>query len=399
MNYDAITNFRITGNAARVYAGKDALGNLPAEVKRHRARRAFILCGRSVSQKSDLIARIRTLLGESFAGLYDRLRKDTPLEDVIEARDAARACGADLIIAVGGGTAMQGGRLLAMLLAEKGAPGEICTQYPEFGAAISPKLLEKKLPIINVLTMATSAQNRGGSPVKQGGYRLEFFDPKTSPAALIWDADALMTAPDSMVRNSATSFVWRSAMDMGYTKTTPLSHYSRKMIFDMISGTLPRLNTPEARIELCIATYLQNREASDGGTRTNHWAGRVVYAFSTSIFNMFDHVGQGEARAALCPTVMRHLGPRDPECMCRIAKALGVWKEGDPVDQAHLRAADELRRIFDSLGMPKTLGDIKVPRDAAPVLLENSLKNFNADPKREFVKERDLLEKVLNDCW
>ena len=187
MNYDAITNFRITGNAARVYAGKDALGNLPAEVKRHRARRAFILCGRSVSQKSDLIARIRTLLGESFAGLYDRLRKDTPLEDVIEARDAARACGADLIIAVGGGTAMQGGRLLAMLLAEKGAPGEICTQYPEFGAAISPKLLEKKLPIINVLTGATSAQNRGGAPIP-------LSDP-TSPAsvALLGLADEVIT--------------------------------------------------------------------------------------------------------------------------------------------------------------------------------------------------------------
>ena len=399
MNFQAVTDFRITGNNARVYVGKDALGNLPAEVKRHRAKRAFVLCGRSVSHKTDVITRIKALLGESFAGLYDKLGKDTPIEDIMAARDAARDCGADIIIAVGGGSAAQGGRVLAIMLAEKGAPEELCTQYPEFGNAISPKLLEKKLPIINVLTMATSAQNRGGSPVKKGGYRLEFFDPKTSPMALIWDADALMTAPDSMVRNSATSFVWRSAMDMGYTRNTPLSHYSRRMIFDMIRGTLPRLNTAEARIELCIATYLQNREASDGGTRTNHWAGRVVYAFSTSIFNRFEHVGQGEARAALCPTVMRHLGSRDPECMCRMAEALGVWKQGDPVGEAHLRAADELRKIFDNLGMPKNLGEINIPKDAAPTLLETSLKNFNADPKREFVKERELLGKVLEACW
>ncbi len=399
MNFQAVTDFRITGNNARVYVGKDALGNLPAEVKRHRARRAFVLCGRSVSQKTDVITRIKALLGESFAGLYDKLGKDTPIEDIMAARDAARDCSADIIIAVGGGSAAQGGRVLAIMLAEKGAPEELCTQYPEFGNAISPKLLEKKLPIINVLTMATSAQNRGGSPVKKGGYRLEFFDPKTSPVALIWDSDALMTAPDSMVRNSATSFVWRSAMDMGYTRNTPLSHYSRRMIFDMIRGTLGRLDTADARIELCIATYLQNREASDGGMRTNHWAGRVVYAFSTSIFNRFEHVGQGEARAALCPTVMRHLGSRDPECMGRMAEALGVWKEGDPVGEAHLRAADELRKLFDSLGMPGNLGKINIPKDAAPTLLETSLKNFNADPKREFVKERELLGKVLEACW
>lgn len=399
MEYQAVNDFRITGNAARVYVGKDALGNLPAEMKRQRAKSAFVLCGRSVATKTDIVARIKALLGDNFGGIYDKLGKDTPIEDIEAARDMARKCKADLIIAIGGGSAVQGGRVLAILLAEKGAPEELCTQYPEFGNAISPKLLEKKLPIVNVLTMATSAQNRGGSPVKKGGYRLEFFDPKTAPAALIWDTDALMTAPDSMVRNSATSFVWRSAMDMGYTRNTPLSHYSRRMIFDMIRGTLGRLDTPEARIELCIATYLQNREASDGGTRTNHWAGRVVYAFSTSIFNGFEHVGQGEARAALCPTVMRHLGSRDPECMCRIAEALGVWKEGDPVGEAHLRAADELRRIFDSLGMPRKLGDIRIPRDAAPLLLENSLKNFNADPRREFVKERELLGKVLDDCW
>jgi hypothetical protein len=32
-------------------------------------------------------------------------------------------------------------------------------------------------------------------------------------------------------------------------------------------------------------------------------------------------------------------------------------------------------------------------------VLENSLKNFNADPKREFVRERDLLDGVLQAAW
>ena len=400
MDYQAITDFKITGNPARVYAGKDALGNLPAELKRARAKRAFVLCGRSVSQKTDIVTRIKALLGESFAGMYDQMKKDTPIEDIVAARDAARACEADLIIAIGGGSAMQGGRVLAILLAEKGAPEELCTQYPEFGNAISPKLLEKKLPIINILTVGTAAQNRGGSPVKKGDYRLEFFDPKTCPISLFWDMDALMTAPDSMLKNSAASLLWRSTMDMGYTRATPLTHHARHVIFDLSQGILTRITTdPQARIELCLASYLQNREASDGGTRTNHWAGRVVYAFTTSIFNKFDHVGQGEARAAITGTVMRRLGSRDPQEMCRIAEALGVWKSGDPVEQAHLRAADKLDQQFAMLGMPKNLSDINIPKSAAAGLLENSLKNFNADPKREFVKDREVLKEVLEACW
>ena len=114
MNYQPVTDFRITGNNARVYVGKDALGNLPAEMKRNRAKRAFVLCGRTVSQKTDVITRIKALLGESFAGIYDKMGKDTPIEDIMAARDAARDCGADIIIAVGGGSAAQGGRVLAI---------------------------------------------------------------------------------------------------------------------------------------------------------------------------------------------------------------------------------------------------------------------------------------------
>jgi len=35
----------------------------------------------------------------------------------------------------------------------------------------------------------------------------------------------------------------------------------------------------------------------------------------------------------------------------------------------------------------------------SPGWLDNSLKNFNADPKREFVRERDKLRAVLDAAW
>jgi hypothetical protein len=32
-------------------------------------------------------------------------------------------------------------------------------------------------------------------------------------------------------------------------------------------------------------------------------------------------------------------------------------------------------------------------------MLEHALKNFNADPRREFLRERELLKTVLLDAW
>jgi hypothetical protein len=33
------------------------------------------------------------------------------------------------------------------------------------------------------------------------------------------------------------------------------------------------------------------------------------------------------------------------------------------------------------------------------LVLEHSLKNFNADPKRDFVRERELLAGILESAW
>ncbi|MND07361.1 hypothetical protein D3C83_292750 [compost metagenome] len=54
---------------------------------------------------------------------------------------------------------------------------------------------------------------------------------------------------------------------------------------------------------------------------------------------------------------------------------------------------------FASLGMPTRLSGLNIERAKLPAVLEHSLKNFNADPKRDFVKERGLLAEILEAAW
>jgi alcohol dehydrogenase class IV len=399
------TDFRAVSYPLRLYSGKDALENLPAELKRHRSQRAFIVCGRTVSRKTPLVARMRAILGDSVAGVFDEMAKESPLSAVLAARDAARAARADLLIGVGAGSVIQATRVVAILLAETRPVEELITQYPETGPAISPKLLAPKLPIINVLTAGTSAQNRAGSAVKGDNvdHRMEFFDPKTRPAAIFWDSDALLTAPPSLARTTAASIFWRALMNMGATHMSPLVEGDRLQTLRLARNAMPRLanvTDPAPRIELCAASFLQNRDADDGGAlNERHWVGRVVYAFAAALFNTHDHVSQGAANAALTPGVMRMLGARDPVAMCRIAEALDAWREGDAVNSASERAAEAFEGFFAPFGMPTRVSGLGIPRESLPTILERSLKNFNADPKREFIRERELLMQVLEATW
>ncbi|MDB5810169.1 MAG: hypothetical protein JWN94_2291 [Betaproteobacteria bacterium] len=399
------TDFKAMSLAFRVYSGKDALENLLAELKRNKAQRAFILCGRTVSRKTDLIARMRRILGEGCAGVFDEVEKDSTLPSVLAATAAARAANADLLISVGGGSVTQATRVVAILLAEKGKPHDLITQYPDNAQAISPKLNAPKLPIINVLTVPTSAQNRGGSALRDDtlDHRMEFFDPKTRPKALFWDADALMTAPPALIRTAGCSVYWRSVMNLGWTDVNPLLEGVRLHAHRLAARALPAVmsaNDATPRIELCAAAFLLNRDADEGGgSAARHWVVRATYAFATSLFISFPHIGQGEANSALTGTVMRRLGGRDPQAMANLARGLGVWDDSKPLADAPLLAADYLDRFFQDLGMPTRLRDLDFPREGLDKVLENSLKNFNADPKREFVRERDLLNDVLQSAW
>jgi alcohol dehydrogenase class IV len=396
-------DFRLTGYPFRLHSGTDALERLPAEVARNGARRAFIVCGRTVSRRTPLISRMRELLGERLAGVFDEIDKDTSRSSVTRATEAARSSRADLVIGVGAGSVIQGARIVTILLAEKRPVEQLVTQYPEHGPAVSPKLLEPKLPIVNVLTAPTTAQNRAGSRMKDDATArgMEFFDPKTRPVAIFWDAEALLTAPPQLIRTGAATIWCRAVMNLGAIDDNPLVEGDRLQSYRLASGAILRIADPAdpaPRFDLCAATLLQNRESDDGGEQfARHWAMRVAYAFSTSLISAFPQVGQGEGYSAVMGTTLRRLGGRDPGAMARIATALGMG--GVAAGDLPGSIADRMDTVFRSLGMPTRLSELGIAREGLPRVLELSLTNFNADPKREFVRERETLAETLEAAW
>jgi alcohol dehydrogenase class IV len=124
---------------------------------------------------------------------------------------------------------------------------------------------------------------------------------------------------------------------------------------------------------------------------------RVAYAFSTALISVFPQVGQGEGYSAQLGTVLRRVGGRDPAAMARIARGLGL--DSVAAAAAPQQIAEKMEEGFRSLGMPTRLSELSIARERLPEVLEHSLRNFNADPKREFVRERELLGEILESAW
>ena len=61
---EAFSPFRYRSFPLSLHAGKGALEQLRAEVDRTKAKRALIVCGKSVATRTDLIERAKDNLGE-----------------------------------------------------------------------------------------------------------------------------------------------------------------------------------------------------------------------------------------------------------------------------------------------------------------------------------------------
>src|SRR5487761_1914911 len=236
--------FRAVVYPLRLHCGRQAIEQgLKEAVERAGAKRAFVVCSASVNRRTDTVRRIEAVLTDRYAGVYDGIEKDSTYVSVRAAQQAATQAGADLLIAVGGGSVMVATRVVAIFMAEPGDPFQIMTQYPEGKPAYSPRLLAPKPPIINIPTTPTSAMHRSGAGLKSPGldHRMEYFDPKTRPLAIFLDEAALLSAPPELIRSTATTVFASAVTAMSQTGVNPLAEASRNHAFRLAYRAYPRL--------------------------------------------------------------------------------------------------------------------------------------------------------------
>jgi alcohol dehydrogenase class IV len=378
--------FRAAGYPWRLYCGRQVIEqSLHEATDRAGAKRAFVVCSRSVNRRTDTVRRIEAALGDRYAGVFDGIEKDSTYASVHAATQAATAAEADLLIAVGGGSVIVATRAVAIFMAEPGDPFQIMTQYPEGKPAFSPRLLAPKPPIINMPTTPNSAMNRAGTGLKNPAldHRMEYFDPKTRPQAIFLDEQALLSAPPELICSSATTVFAGLVGAMAQTDMNPLAEGDRNQAFRLANRAYLRLAdepaNPSLRIDLCIAAFLMNRAEDDGSPRFRSATFSGNYAVSTALHVRYPHVGQGESTSVVHATKIRLSEAGDARSARQVAEALAVWRDGMDGRAAALAVADRLEALYARIGVPTRLRQLDIPREDLPVIAHDTVKNFNAN--------------------
>ena len=397
-----VAPFRHVAYPVRVFAGDNAISNLRREVDRLEARRPFVVCGQSVARRTDLLERVAEALGEEPAGVYDGVQTGSPEKAVLEGTRMAKEADADLIVAVGGGSAVVTARAIIIMLAEGGTPQDHATKYPAGQRPISPRLMRPKLPNILVLTTPTTAATRAGTAIidDQTGHRLEMFDPKTRPATVIWDTEALLTAPPDLCISASGSLFSGVVSALQAPVLNTMATADLLAALGLLVENLPAVRREpqrgEARANLCAASFMYNR-AWDSGA--NGSALGIVSALAHSLDTRYPECSHGAAYSILTAPGMGFNRSYNSAGQARVADALGVRESGADDLEAAEAAADAVSGFFEAIGLPSALRDMAVSEESIALIAQDAMTDFGLHRNVRPITAVEELEGVLRAAW
>ena len=395
--------FRYVANPIRIHAGDDVMPRLGDEAERAGARRAFVVCGQTVANGTNLLDRVGSALGDRLAGVFDRVEAGSPVPSVQQGAMMARDAEADLIVAVGGGSAVVTARAIIILLAEGGAIHDHATKYPPGAPPVSPRLMQPKVPNFVVLTTPTTAATRAGTAVidPEAGHRLELFDPKTRPSALFWDSEALLTAPPWLFLSAAAScYSGVVGALQGGRGNDPLAEGDLRQALTLLQENMAEVNEQpdngDVRQNLCAAAFLSNRAGDSGG---GGGAMGVVSALAHSLDTRYRECSHGAAYSILTAPGMRFNQDHNTAGQARLASILGVRQETMNDLQAAEAAADAVAETYRGLGMASRLSEVGVTEAGIELIAEDAITDFglqrNVRPVQNAKELAELLRGIL----
>lgn len=327
------------------YHGKGAIQEIPAIAKAKGFRHIFV-CSDPDLIKFGVTAKVTSLLDE--AGIpytiYSGIKPNPTIENVKEGVEAFKACGADSIITIGGGSSMDTAKAIGVIITN-----------PEFEdvrslEGVAPTK-NHAVPTIAVPTTAgTAAEVTINYVITDVEKERKFVcvDEHDIPEFAIVDPDMMSSMPKGLT--AATGMDALTHAIEGYTtkaawEMTDMFHLEAiKLISANLRGAVE--NVPDNREGMALAQYIAGMGFSNVGLGIAHSIAHTLGAHYDT--------PHGVACAMMLPIVMEYNQECTGEKYREIARAMGVANVDAMTQEEYRKAAvDAVKQLSHDVGIPE----------------------------------------------
>jgi alcohol dehydrogenase class IV len=357
----------------RLVMGEGSMDALPSVLADLGVQCAFVVCGRTVAS-GPLLQRVRQVLGAHCVGVYHRVVSHTPLSMVEEVLAAVGAANADAVISVGGGSAIDAGKGLALLSTAGGDLAKYCVQQDAQGILHQARLPVAKIPHIAIPTTSGSASEvmpTAGIRDLAQRRKLLFWDDELTPTAVILDPEMAIHTGPFLTAASGMTAVARCVESLYSASRNPLAEglalHALRLLYRNLPLVVAEPHNLQARFECQVACSMSGIAAINAMVSVVHALGHIVggkYGLQ-----------HGVSHAILLAPSMRRMLPVIGERQRDVLEALG----GDrslPADEAGAGAADRIQALVASLPLNKHLRDLKIGQNELPDIARQATTDY-----------------------
>jgi maleylacetate reductase len=332
-----------------VVFGRPAAEAVVAQMDRLGAARAFLMVSGTLNRETDEIEKIRKTLGSRCVASFDAMPPHTPREAVIAAAEQARAANADLIVTVGGGSITDGAKAVQLCLANNVRTVEGIDKI-RASRGVAPALTPPTVRQISVPTTIAGGEFSAiaGVTNQQTKVKEMLRHDLVMPRAVILDPAVTVHTPEWLFLSTGIRAVDHCVEGLCSRDAHPFTDAQALKGLSMLAQALPHVKADpgdlDARMDCQIGTWLSMGPLSAGVPMgASHGIGYVLGA-------AFD-VPHGYTSCVMLPSVMSWNKSANAERQALVSAAMGHPGED---------AAEVLDWFIHSLGMPRSLRDVKI---------------------------------------
>jgi maleylacetate reductase len=356
------------GAMETVVFGKPAAETVAEEARRRDAERVFLMVSGTLNRTTDEIAKVHRALGNRFAGLFDHMPPHTPRHAVIEAAELAREAGADLIVTVGGGSTTDGAKAVQLCLANNVRNAEAIdglrpVKGPDGTLGPPPDMKPPSVPQITVPTTLSAGEFSSYSGITDERHRIKelFRHPHIIPRAVVLDPAVTVHTPEWLWLSTGIRAVDHCVEGICSGEANPYADAQALHGLALLARGLPWVKADPgdlaARLDCQIGSWLSMAPLASGVPMgASHGIGYVLGA----VFG----IPHGHTSCIMLPAVMRWNKPANTERQALVAAAMGHPGED---------ASDVLDAFIAGLGMPRSLGAVKIGTESFARMAEDAM--------------------------
>ena len=359
--------------AANIRFGRGSAAMLPDELRRLNVTRPLIVTDKTIAslpQVAELLQRLR--LSCSQVLVFDGCLPEPPIETAQAAIESGRAGGVDGVVAIGGGSNMDIGKIVATVLRHGGTPRD----YFGFDMVPGPIVPTIAIPTTSgtgsevshaaVLTDIV-AQNKVSTLSRWLRPAVAIVDPALTdscPPKVTADSgiDALVHAIEAVTNRDFSQMTdvdpQARAYEGSYSLTRLMGGEAIRLVGQFLRRAYQNPTDSEARDGMALAAMLAGMAFSNSGVA-------VVHALEYPIGGL-THCSHGEGNGLLLPHVMRFNLPACVESMAEVGGWLGCDLIGLTRFASAEAAISAVVQIQQEVGIRTRLSELGLKKEQIP---------------------------------